>query len=146
MAKDKKKKNKAKKAAGPVRSVKQTLRGLSENQLLSEVVAAALVGAAAALKDSKKARQLAAQAGDELESMAKAGAERGNAMWDLALDIGRRSLDAIAGDQRSKAPKAKKAPAAAKAAKAPKARKSPRKSKAATARKPGTKTAGRKKA
>jgi len=70
-------------------------------------------------KDAKKARQLAAHAGDELETLAKQGAERGNAMWQLALDIGRRSLESLARDE-----KPRKAKAASKAKKAaPKAAK-----------------------
>jgi hypothetical protein len=31
--------------------------------------------------------------------MSKAGAKQGGAMWDLALDIGRRTLETLAGEQ-----------------------------------------------
>jgi hypothetical protein len=104
MAKDKKKKKKDK-AAKPAAKVAKRLKTLSDNPLVADIVAAALVATAAALKDSKKARQLASQAGDELEHLAKEGAERGNALWKMALEIGRRALDEFT-DQR--APAAKK--------------------------------------
>ena len=54
---------------------------------------------AAALKDSDKAKKLASDAGDQLGAMSKAGAKQGNAMWDLALDIGRRTLETLAGEE-----------------------------------------------
>jgi hypothetical protein len=104
VAKDKKKKKSGKKAvdtpkAKPkARKAANRLKSLTKNPLVADVVAAALVATAAALKDSTKARQLAAQAGDELDKLAKEGAERGNAMWQLALDIGRRSLDSLTGE------------------------------------------------
>ena len=95
--KGKKKKKQDRKAAKGTGSSKLTksLKGLSQNRLVADVVAAALVATAAALKDSKKAQRHAADAGDELQALAKDGAERGNAMWKLALDIGRRALDEI---------------------------------------------------
>ncbi|HEX6660738.1 MAG TPA: hypothetical protein VF067_02585, partial [Sphingomicrobium sp.] len=66
------------------------------NPWVADVVAAALVATAAALKDSKKAQRLAADAGDEIEKLSKKGAERGNALWQMALEIGRRSLEELA--------------------------------------------------
>ena len=57
------------------------------------MVAAALVAMASALKDSDKARRLANDAGDQLGELSKKSAKQGNAMWDLALDIGRRTLE-----------------------------------------------------
>jgi hypothetical protein len=127
VAKDKQKK-KAKKRAKEDLAAKaaKRLKAMSSNPMVADIVASALVGAAAALKDAKKARQLAAHAGDELESLAKQGAERGNAMWQLALDIGRRSLESLSGDD--KPGKAKAAPKAKKAA--PKAKKAAPKTKA----------------
>jgi hypothetical protein len=105
VAKDKKKKKDVKKANGAPKAktgkAAKRLKSLTQNPLIADVVAAALVATAAALKDSKKARQLAAQAGDELNALAKEGAERGNAMWQLALDIGRRSLDSLVKDDES---------------------------------------------
>jgi hypothetical protein len=96
--KGKKKKKKDKKSAKSAGSSKLTksLKELSQNPVVADVVAAALVATAAALKDSKKAERLAADAGDELQALAKEGAERGNAMWKLALEIGRHALDEIA--------------------------------------------------
>jgi hypothetical protein len=65
------------------------------------VVAAALVATASALKDTNKARRLAEYAGEELEALSKKSAERGNAMWKLALDIGRHALDTFANEPTS---------------------------------------------
>ena len=98
MSKDKKKKKKDKKkdkSDGSLASATKSLKSIAENPLVADIVAAALVGAAAALKDSKKAKQLAADAGDELDEMSEETAKRGNAMWDLALDVGRRTLEAL---------------------------------------------------
>jgi hypothetical protein len=103
VAKDKKKKKDDKKSGGVKKATKaaKRLKAITENPLVADVVAAALVATAAALKDSKKARQLAAQGADQLTRLSKENATRGNAMWDLALDIGRRSLDALAGEMES---------------------------------------------
>src|SRR3954453_1574292 len=88
VAKDKKKKNKGGSTGG---KAAKRLKALTENRIVADVVAAALVATASALKDSNKARQLAASAGDELEKLSKKSAAQGNAMWQLALDIGRRA-------------------------------------------------------
>ncbi len=112
MAKDKKKKkDKSAKAAGAGTTGKavKRIKTLSRNPYVADVVAAALVGAAAALKDSRKARQLAAEAGDELEKMSRKSIQRGEALWDMALDIGRRSLEALSGDDAPKRAKTKPA-------------------------------------
>ena len=109
MSKDKKKKHKADGKAdkgkkqgkgGPAKAVK-SLKALADNPLVADIVAAALVGMAAALKDSEKAKKLAGRAGDELGKMAKNNAKQGGAMWDLALNIGRQTLDALAAEARS---------------------------------------------
>lgn len=110
MSKDKKKKKKDKKkdkSDGSLASATKSLKSISQNPLVADIVAAALVGAAAALKDSKKARQLAADAGDQLDEMSKQSANRGNAMWELALDVGRRTLEALAGEETAKGRKSK---------------------------------------
>jgi hypothetical protein len=113
VSKDKKKKKKDKKkddangSFDPVTKATQSLKALSENPVVAEVVAAALVATAAALKDSKKARQLADQAGDQLGEVAEGTAERGGAMWQLALDVGRRTLESLASEQGGKSRKAK---------------------------------------
>jgi hypothetical protein len=92
MAKDKKKKNKGKKAGKGGQTVKR-LQSLAENPMVANIVASALVATAAAIKDPAKARRLAAQTGDQLTDLAKDGVDRGNAMWQLALDVGRRALE-----------------------------------------------------
>ena len=120
MAKDKKKKkgkdgskNGKGKAAGKgagkgkVTVAAKKLKAMSENPLVADIVAAALVATAAALKDSKKARALAAHAGEELETLAKNGADRGNAMWQLALDVGKRALQEFAVDTAPAKPRKK---------------------------------------
>src|SRR5205807_10298060 len=113
----KKKKDKAGKSAsgGKASKISKRFDELSHNPLVADIVAAALVATASALKDSKKAKALAVSAGDELENLAKEGAERGNAMWKLALEVGRQALDEIAGGAKPvKAPKAPKTPEAPK--------------------------------
>lgn len=119
MAKDKKKKKDKKggssKASG--------LKALTQNPLAADIVAAALVATAAALKDSRRARALASDVGDELTKLSKTGAQRGEALWDMALQIGRRSLEAAlgGGDEAPKRAKsASKPKSAAKAASKPK--------------------------
>ena len=76
-----------------------SLQALTQNPIVADVVAAALVSMAAALKDSDKARRLANDAGDQLNALTKKTAKQGNVMWDLALDVGRRALDAIANEE-----------------------------------------------
>ena len=101
MAKDKKKAKPAKKtkkpgaAAKPAKTAAKKIKQWTDNPLVADIVAAALVASAAALKDSRKAQLLAAEAGDEIEKLSKKGAERGNALWQMALEIGRRSLQEL---------------------------------------------------
>jgi hypothetical protein len=106
VSKDKKKKKdkKAKKAGSTKGS---TLRSLAQNPLVADVVAAALVATASALKDSKRARRLATDAADELGKLSKASAEQGNALWDMALQIGRRSLEALTAEDAPRQPKSR---------------------------------------
>ena len=80
---------------------------LASNPIVAEIVAATLVAAAAAIRDPKKARQIAAAAGDELQTATKGASKGGEAMWQLALDVGRRSLEAL-GDSSAKKSKPKK--------------------------------------
>lgn len=108
MSKDKKKKkdkkdkkHSANLAKAPKRAAK-SLQALTQNPLVADVVAAALVSMAAALKDSDKARRLANDAGDQLNALSKKSAKQGGAMWDLALDIGRRTLETLAGEEAGK--------------------------------------------
>lgn len=109
MAKTKKKKDKKTSAAATRTGGKaaKSLKALSQNPFVADVVAAALVATASALKDSKKARQLAAYAGDELEALSKDGARRGSALWDMAIKIGQQSLEALAGKEAPKRAKSK---------------------------------------
>lgn len=89
-------KRKAPKAgkAPKVRKVVDGARKLAANPAVTEVVAATLVAAAAALRDPKKARAMAAEAASELRQAAKSGAE-GGALWQLALDVAQRSMDTL---------------------------------------------------
>lgn len=106
MAKTSDKKDKKDK---PQKSTAQRVRKatvkLASNPLVSEVVAATLVAAAAALKNPKKARALAESAGNEIGSASKEMANKGGAMWSLAMDIARNSLEAIAGESTPAKPK-----------------------------------------
>ena len=102
---DEKKSKKGKKKDGrsilakaPKKAAK-SLQALTQNPLVADVVVAALISMAAALKDSDKAKKLASDAGDQLSAMSKVGAKQGNAMWDLALDVGRRTLETLAGEE-----------------------------------------------
>jgi hypothetical protein len=143
VSKDKKKKKKSAKGS----SGSSTLKSLANNPMVADIVATALVATAAALKDSKRARALATGAGDELAKLSKAGAKSGGALWDMALQIGKRSLDELVGSTKAaeapKAPNAPKAPRAPKAPKAPKAKASKATPKASSTKKPAS--AGRKK-
>jgi hypothetical protein len=126
VAKDKKKQKKAKKGKAGAGRAATSLKAIAQNPLVADIVAAALVSTAAALKDSKKARQLAAQAGDELQKLAKEGSEKGNAMWQLALDIGRRSLESLSSEAKPKRARASPSKVAAKRGKAkPRSTKTP---------------------
>ena len=72
---------------------------IAQNPMTTEVVAATLVAAAAALRDPKKAKALALEAADDLKKAAKSGAD-GGALWKLALDVARRSIDAVGQGRR----------------------------------------------
>jgi hypothetical protein len=80
----------------------KSLQSLTQNPFVADVVAAALISMAAALKDSDKAKRMASDAGDQLNDLSKSGAKHGGAMWDLALDIGRRTIETLAGEQQPK--------------------------------------------
>jgi hypothetical protein len=100
-----KKNKKGKKSSASTATDK--LKALASNPLAADIVAAALVATASALKDSRRARALASDAGDELAKLSKAGARQGEALWDMALQIGRRSLEAMSGDEAPKRAKPK---------------------------------------
>jgi len=79
---------------------------IAKSPMATEVVAATLVAAAAALRDPKKARALALEAADDLKKAARSGVD-GGALWQLALDVARRSIDQI-GNEGGGGKKAKK--------------------------------------
>jgi hypothetical protein len=108
VAKDKKKKKKDK-GAGVVAKAGKGLKAMRKNPLVADVVAAALVATVAALKNPRKAQQLAMSAGDELTKLSKAGAKQGSALWEMALQIGRESLEALSSDSPVAAVKSKPA-------------------------------------
>ena len=82
---------------------------LAKHPMATEVVAATLVAAAAALSNPKKAQALALEAADDLKKAAKSGVD-GGALWQLALDVARRSIDEIGKERGAKtAAKPKKA-------------------------------------
>ena len=89
-----------------VQKVVKGAKKLAQNPMTTEVVAATLVAAAAALRDPKKAKALALEAADDLKKAAKSGAD-GGALWKLALDIARRSIDTVGKENGGK--KVKKA-------------------------------------
>lgn len=115
MSKDKDKKKKKKDKKGGKSKAGSSLKALAQNPLVADVVAAALVATASALKDSNKARRIATEASDELAKLSKAGAEQGSALWEMALQIGRRSLEALSSEEPPR--KSKPKPATAKASK-----------------------------
>jgi hypothetical protein len=77
-----------------VAKVRKVVKKVAKNPMTTEVVAATLVAAAAALRDPKKAKALAVSAADDLKKAAKSGVD-GGALWQLALDIARKSIDQI---------------------------------------------------
>jgi hypothetical protein len=90
------------KASSSAKSVKKAVsnataraRDLASNPAMAEIVAASLVAAAAAIRNPKKARDMAAAVGDELETASKQSIDRGNSFWQLAIDIARRSMDVL---------------------------------------------------
>ena len=121
MAKDKKSK-KADKAKNPAKSAKKGKKAKKVSNLaatvavnagkvaagvvVEEIVAATLVAAAAAIRDPKKARAMAAAAGNELKALTNEAAKEGSALWRLALDIAGRSLEFVgtSGETATSAP------------------------------------------
>ena len=115
MAKDKKKtKGKKAKADKPnkvekkFRKATEKAAKLAANPIVAEIAAAALLAAAAAVRNPAKARQVAKSAGDELSGAAKTATKQGGAFWALAIDIARRSVDALAEDRGKAKGKGKK--------------------------------------
>jgi hypothetical protein len=87
--------------AKAIRSAKTAASKLKDNPVVTEVVAAALVATAAALRDPKRARRLAQEAGDELLRAGKKATRDSKDFWKLALDIARRTLDSLEGSDEA---------------------------------------------
>ena len=83
------------KVAKMTQAAKTKATKLASNPVVAEVVAATLVAAAAAIRDPKKARQIAEAAGEEIGQAAKGAGGQGGAIWKLAMDVARRSVDAL---------------------------------------------------
>ena len=98
-------KAKNKRKAGKVGKVVEGAKKLAASPAVTEVVAATLVAAAAAMRDPKKARALAVEAASELRQAAKSGAE-GGALWQLALDVAQRSMETLGPAKPAKKKKA----------------------------------------
>ena len=98
-----------------VAKVRKVVKKVATNPMATEVVAATLVAAAAALRNPKKAQALALEAADDLKKAAKTGVD-GGALWQLALDIARKSIDEIGKEDggTKKAAKSKRKKAAKK--------------------------------
>ena len=153
MTKGKKKKKARKNGKAGLFSPKvaKRLEQISRNPLVADVVAATLVAAASALRDSDKAHKLAAKAGKDLEDLAQSGSKSGNALWQLALDVGRQSLETLvaSGGKKASKPKTRAAskdarkPAGKKAQTAPKGRKSAAKPARSPGKRQGAKPAAR---
>lgn len=85
----------AEKLNGAVRAAKEKVLEIATNPVVAEIVAATLVAAAAALRNPEKARQLAGSAGEELKGIAKGATGNGGAFWELATDVARRTILAL---------------------------------------------------
>lgn len=84
-----------KRARSVTKAAKDKAAALASSPLVAEVVAAALVATAAAIRDPKKARQIASATGDELRGAAGGEPGQGSALWNLAKEVARRSLEAV---------------------------------------------------
>ncbi len=138
MAKDKKKQKDDKKAKPDklkkaVKKASKKAAKIAANPLVAEVVAATLLAAAAAIRNPKKAREIALAAGDEMTTAARGAVGPGNVFWKLALDVAKKSVDALGETQRPvkaagvRKPAAKKPAAKKSAAKKPAAAKAKKK-------------------
>ena len=111
MAKDKKdKKSGGVKMPKKLRKIGKKAMKLADNPVVSEVVAAALLSAAAALRENEGARRRAVKAGtvalDAAESMTKDSGKVGDSLRKLALDLARKTLDNWDRADTSASPKA----------------------------------------
>ena len=88
-----------------VKAATSTAKKIATNPAVAEIVAASLVAAAAAIKDPKKARGMAAAVGEELSKASKQSIDRGNRFWALALDVAQRSIEALGEEKGGRKPK-----------------------------------------
>lgn len=104
MAKDKTRKNKIPKKVAGVKVPKQLRKAgkqamkVVKDPVLSEVVAAALLSAAAALKETKDPKVVPAAAGaasDAAEGAKKQAGKLSDALKVLAVDLARRAIDNV---------------------------------------------------
>jgi hypothetical protein len=104
MAKDVKKKGKLPKEVGGIKVPKKLRKAgnkalkLAKDPVVSEVVAAALLSAAAALretKDPKVAPAAADAAGDAVEGVKRQANKLSDSLKVLAIDLARRALDGM---------------------------------------------------
>jgi hypothetical protein len=95
------------KAVKVAKLAKEKAADLASHPAVAEIVAATLVAAAAAIKNPKKAREMASAVGGELETASQEAVDRGSKFWQLALDIARRSIDAVEGGSASRKGKTK---------------------------------------
>ena len=133
MPKDKNKKKDKKSGEGKMpkqlRNIGRKAMKLADNPVVSEVVAAALLSAAAALRENDGARGKAVKAGkvalDAAEGLTRSSSKVGDSLRKLALDLARRTLDSWDG-QDSPAAASAKPPRSPKPGKPPKPQKPPK--------------------
>src|SRR5690242_16244165 len=100
MAKDKKNKKDDRKAKPDklkkaVKKASKKAARIAANPLVAEVVASTLLAAAAAIRNPKKAREIALAAGGDITTAAKGAVGQGNVFWKLAMDVAKKSVDAL---------------------------------------------------
>lgn len=81
--------------AQTIKSAKTKIKSAAQSPVVAEVVAATLVAAAAALRDPKRARAMATEVADDLREATKQAEAKAGAFWQMALDIARKSVDAM---------------------------------------------------
>lgn len=74
---------------------KTKIKSAAQSPVVAEVVAATLVAAAAALRDPKRARAMATEVADDLREATKQAEAKAGVFWQMALDIARKSVDAM---------------------------------------------------
>ena len=118
MAKDGKKKNKVPKQVAGIKVPKKLRKAgnravkLARDPVVSEVVAAALLSAAAALREgAAPERKGAAATGEGEAEVRRQASALGDSLKGLALDFARRALEGVSDAERAKAEARAAAPA-----------------------------------